>query len=224
MIGFVMIGALPLIADVGDVIGIIVFLVIGLLSVVSQIMNKAKEGKQNAGPPPGQRPRAQARPQQQQRSLANEIDQFVQQASQRRGEGSPQQAPRRPMPSQQRAPAQPRVTSQPLVEAVPVELLEPMAEESGSVGSRRLGSLGSRRLESEVDQADENMEEHVHEVFDHKLGQLGRTPDVTKRQSDPATVPPTAAAGLAAMLTDPANVRQAIVLSEILQRPEQRWG
>lgn len=224
MIGFAMIGFLPLIADVGDVIGIVVFIVIGLLSVVSQIMNKAKEDKQKAGPPPGQRQRPQARPQQQQRTLANEIDQFVQQASQRRAEGSRQQAPRRPAAPQPRTPAQPRTAAQPLVEAVPVELLEPMSEESGGLGPQRLGALGSHRLESRLEQADENMEEHVHQAFDHKLGQLGRTPDATERKSDPAAIPPLAAAGLAAMLTDPANVRQAIILSEILQRPEDRWG
>ena len=219
-----MTGLVPLIAaGIGDVIGILVFIVIGLLSVAGQIMNKAREGKQNAGPPPGQRPRPQPQPRQQQGPVVNEIDQFARQAAQRRAEGGrrpvaqrqggwPQPAPRRP------------AAAQPLVEAVPVELLEPVAERVRThVASGNVGALGSRKLASEVDQAAENLEEHVHDVFDHELGQLSRTPDESARKSG-AAIPPTAAAGIAAMLTDPASIRQAIVLTEILQRPEHRWG
>jgi hypothetical protein len=217
-----MTGFVPLIADIGDIIGILVFIVIGLLSVAGQIMNKAREGQKNAGPrqprPQPQPRQQQAQPRQQQGSLANEIDQFVRQAAQRQG-GRPQPAPRRP------------AATQPPVEAVPVELLQPMGNESGNVAehtqarmaSGNVGTLGSRTLVSQVAQADENLEERVQEVFDHKLGRLNGTPGETSRKSG-AAIPPTAAAGMAAMLTDPASIRQAIVLSEILQRPEHRWG
>ena len=230
-----MTGFVPLIAGFEDVIGILIFIVIGLLSVVGQIMNKAKEGRQNAGPPPRPRPQpprpqqAQQRPQQP-GSLVDEIDQFVRQAAQRRGEGSQRPAPQRQGDRPQLVPRRP-VTPQPLVEAVPVELLEPMADETTSVAehvrthvaSRNVGGLGSRELESQVDQADENMQEHVQGVFDHQLGQLRSMPGETARESG-ASIPPTAAAGMAAMLADSAGIRQAIVLSEILQRPEHRWS
>ena len=39
----------------------------------------------------------------------------------------------------------------------------------------------------------------------------------------PAAMPPTAAAGLAALFASAQTVRQAIIIHEILQRPEQRW-
>ena len=226
-----MTGLVPLIAaGIGDVIGILVFIVIGLLSVAGQIMNKAREGRQNAGPPPKPRPRPQPQPGQQKGPLANEIDQFVRQAAQRRAEGGGRPVAQRQGGRPQPAPRRP-AAAQPLVEAVPVELLEPMGDESGSVAdhvrthlaSKRVGTLSSRTLESEVDQADEHLEEHVHDVFEHKLGQLSSTSGESSRKSG-ASIPPTAAAGMAAMFADPASIRQAIILTEILQRPEHRWS
>ena len=231
MTGFVTTGLVPLIAaDIGDLIAFLVFIVIGLLSVAGQIMNKAREGRQNAGPPQKPRPRPQPQPRQQQGPLVNEIDQFVRQAAQRRAEGGRRPAAQRQGGRPQANPRRP-AAAQPPVEAVPAELLQPVADESGSVAehirtrvaSKNVGTLSSRRMESEVDQADENLEERVHEVFDHKLGRLSGTPGETAKESG-AAIPHTAAAGMAAMLTDPASIRQAIVLTEILQRPEHRWG
>jgi len=84
--------------------------------------------------------------------------------------------------------------------------------------------------------ADNQFDRHLHQAFDHKLGRLG--PSVVEAPPPPPTVepspdlsgataveiPPTFAAGLAAMLSDTDSVRQAIVLSEIIHRPEQRWA
>jgi hypothetical protein len=47
---------------------------------------------------------------------------------------------------------------------------------------------------------------------------LGATTDTAPATSIPAV------SALALLLANPENVRQAIVLSEILQRPEQRWA
>jgi hypothetical protein len=225
-----MTGLVPLIAaDIGNVIGLLVFIVIVLLSVAGQIMNKAREGQQK-GPPQRPGPRPQPQPRQQQGPVVNEIDQFVRQAAQRPAEGGRQPVAQRPGGRPQSLPRGPAVRERP-VEAVPVELLEPIADDSSSVAEhvrthaapKSIGTVGSRKLESEVAQADENLEERVHELFDHKLGRLSGTPGETAEESG-ASIPPTAAAGMAAMLTDPASIRQAIVLSEILQRPEHRWG
>jgi len=226
-----MTGLVPLlVADIGDVIGILVFIVIALLSVAGQIMNKAKEDRPKAGPAARPRPRPQPQPGQQQGQLANEIDQFVRQATQRRAEGGRQPVAQgqggRPQPAARRpVAAQPPVAAVP-VEAVPAELLQPVSERVPTRGaSRNIGTLSSRGMESEVSEADENLEERVHEVFDHKLGQLSGTMSQSAEES-PVAIPPTAkaAAGVAAMLADPANIRQAIVLTEILQRPEHRWS
>jgi hypothetical protein len=72
-------------------------------------------------------------------------------------------------------------------------------------------------------------------VFDHNLSQLesvaGETaaPPVAAEPAELAEptiadIPITSAAGLAALLASTESVRQAIVLNEILHRPEERWG
>lgn len=88
-------------------------------------------------------------------------------------------------------------------------------------------------LTGETALADDRMAEHVHEVFDHQVSRLADTPgesaslpaaEEAETPDDRVTpIPATAAAGLAAMLADPGSLRQAIVLNEILQRPEEHW-
>jgi hypothetical protein len=46
----------------------------------------------------------------------------------------------------------------------------------------------------------------------------------TEAQDFAESLPATAAAGLAAMLASPTSLRQAILLSEIINRPEDRWS
>ncbi len=90
----------------------------------------------------------------------------------------------------------------------------------------------SSRLGGEVVQADEQFEEHVHQVFDHTLGQLGQAvkevpaaaPMADLSGTAPVEMPPTVAVGWAAMLSNAESVAQAIVLSEIIRRPEERWA
>jgi hypothetical protein len=83
-------------------------------------------------------------------------------------------------------------------------------------------------LADDIAEADEKRVEHRQEVFGHQVGQLAA--------AEPAAVSPKAAlaeassAGsvpaldLAAILARPENLRQAILLQEILQRPEHRWS
>jgi hypothetical protein len=66
------------------------------------------------------------------------------------------------------------------------------------------------------------------------MGQFGPTPtegahaaalsESEKQEEFVDSLPSTAAAGLAAMLASPGDLRQAILLSEILARPEHRWS
>ena len=87
-------------------------------------------------------------------------------------------------------------------------------------------------LGERLDQADERLESRLHDVFDHGLGQL----------SSGTAAQPQIAAGtdaavweqrreesplfgqLMQMLSSPQQVQTAIVLSEILRRPEERWS
>ena len=91
----------------------------------------------------------------------------------------------------------------------------------------------SSRLGGEVVQADEQFEEHLHQVFDHRLGQFDQTDQAANAATAPIAdlsgpapieMPPTVAAGLVAMLSNAESVAQAIVLSEIIRRPEERWA
>jgi hypothetical protein len=88
-------------------------------------------------------------------------------------------------------------------------------------------------LAEEVEMADEALVEHLHDVFDHQVGRLVSTSvheEADAPESPAETVygaikrSPNAAAGLASLLADKQNIRQAIVVNEILARPEQRWN
>ena len=84
----------------------------------------------------------------------------------------------------------------------------------------------TRHLGEEVDQADDKLEARLHQVFDHKLG------DLKKSTLEAAAVSPSqaardgalpGAASIANLLVDPQNVRNAIILAEILRRPDESW-
>jgi hypothetical protein len=85
-----------------------------------------------------------------------------------------------------------------------------------------------------VFQADTLLGRHLHDVFDHDLSRLAGAPgesaqaprvdEAAEPQDRVHELPPTAAAGLAALLSNASTVRQAIVINEILQRPEHRWA
>lgn len=82
---------------------------------------------------------------------------------------------------------------------------------------------------SQVSAEQQKLSQHVHEVFDHKLGTLaGRTIKGTEGAAsatppDVEDAPSYAADQLLAWLRDPASLRQAIVLHEVLERPAARW-
>jgi hypothetical protein len=75
---------------------------------------------------------------------------------------------------------------------------------------------------------------HLQNVFDHPVSSLAATlgdsakpPAVDEAESpeDQITpLPSAAAAGLAALFANADSVRQAILINEVLQRPEHRWS
>ena len=77
--------------------------------------------------------------------------------------------------------------------------------------------------------SDQQMEAHLQKAFSHKVGTLaGASPQdsaapVTDTPSQVTDEGSSIAAGLAAMLATPQGMRQAVVLGEILVRPEHRW-
>jgi hypothetical protein len=208
----------PLVAD-GDWIGLVVFIIVVVISAISQMIAKIKEAAQ-----PPKRPMAGMGPKD--RALQDEIGEFLRNV----GQPKPQEQSR---PGSRTAGQRPSLTargsSQRRAPKAPRPLEAVLVDEAG-LGSPTPGQ--PRRvstLSSSLEKADEQEEARVHNVFDHTLGQFGggiAADDAEQPSSQPgaAALPASAAAGLAVMLADRANVRTAIVLSEILQRPEHRWG
>jgi hypothetical protein len=60
---------------------------------------------------------------------------------------------------------------------------------------------------------------HVRSKFDHQVGTLAKQ----GAAAGDAAAGPNVAAEIAAMLSDPASIRNAIVLQEILSPPTHRW-
>lgn len=89
-----------------------------------------------------------------------------------------------------------------------------------SSASRQIAEHTSH-LGEEVALADDKVEARIHHKFDHELGSLGKLHSEREREqmqvhrNSPA-------AQIAAMMANPEGVQQAIVLSEILRRPEER--
>jgi hypothetical protein len=87
-----------------------------------------------------------------------------------------------------------------------------------------------------VSQADEKPDKHIHETFDHRLGKLAYQDSIESSRSEETSQPDaniSVAKNMAAevmawedpvaALQDPAKLRQAIILNEILQPPLHRW-
>jgi len=226
-----MIGMLPL-AGADDWIGVAVFIVIMIISAISQMAGNKKE----AQPKPRPRPRPPVRPAQAgparpagKDPVAGELEEFLRRAA----GGRAQQPAHRPPPPPRPKPAVARpVVAQPVEPEVvhDLEVVETVADHvSHSVGESRLPSSLSRQ---------QPPSDEVGHKFDHQMGQLDSSPraaahaaalaEPDKRATAEADIieamPPTAAAGLAAMLASPTSLRQAILLKEILERPEHRWS
>ncbi len=79
-------------------------------------------------------------------------------------------------------------------------------------------TAGATRLGAEVGQADEKVEAHLREKFDHQLSRMDDPDDKAGAEAGAAF-----AARIAEMFRSPQSIQQAFILNEILTRPEQRW-
>ncbi len=142
----------------------------------------------------------------------------------------PQQPQRRPASLAEVVILEPLPTLQPVeAEVVDAELAE-QTDRLGKYVARDLRGAQQiaeqvRHLGEEVNQADEKLEAHLHQVFDHKVGQLkkqaidsaAKTPEV----GDEAIT--LSSANIAEMMRSPQAIRNAIILGEVLHRPDERW-
>jgi len=222
-------------ADIGELIQFLVVLLIFIIPAIGQLLAKVKKVQ-----PPGRGGVKPRPPRQAPADVMDEIGKFLRQAAEQR-KGKPAEKPRQePAAAKQSAPvarpAQPAAAKQPVEK--PAAATRPVGGQvnehvkkhlDAEEFSRRSGQLGA-----EVAQVDRQIDEHLHQVFDHNLSQIATTPGETALAPSAAEppdvaaattieVPPTFAAGLAAMLGSGESLLQAIALTEIIRRPEERW-
>jgi hypothetical protein len=154
--------------------------------------------------------------------MSDELGDFLRRVAQRYGQPAPQQ------------PGQPVVLEAEIVEDA--EILDPGdvtgQDVSQHVQQRMDTSSFSRRasaLGAAVDQSDDRMGAHVHEVFTHDLGRLGSrasartsfpTPSAPAAPPPPDVEAPVGGTLISELLRNRGQIRNAILLSEILNRPE----
>jgi hypothetical protein len=202
---------IPLLADIGDVFGVVVVIVVFVIAIIGKVAS----WYQAISAAEAQRTRQRTQNAPRRTPLDDEIGEFLRKAAQRRTGGPPAARPAQP------ASRQPRLRREEPLEVVPIE-------ESPSQRFKPLESGLATQA-----QADAAMDVHLRQTFDHGLGQLssaGQSPapaasptSVSGEQSlaDALALGPS---GLAGQLASGVVMRQAIVLNEIIQRPLDRWG
>ena len=75
-------------------------------------------------------------------------------------------------------------------------------------------------LGEEVGEAEERLEEHLHEAFDHKLGALHHQDEEGSGNQGSSQSSPQ---GLRQLLQSKSALRNAIIFREIIDRPADRW-
>ncbi len=189
---------------------LVIFVVLGLLRLIS-LMQRAQQ-------PPARRPPPAANPPGDP-SVQEEIDEFLRRVSGGRGQA-------RPAAGQSARPETP-VTA----EVVDETAAEPVGAQVGKQVETYLdtGEFSRRtsQLGGEVAQADEEIGHRLKQVFGHDVSQLAKKPGeaAAPPAADETALAPAALplAGLIEMLANADGVRQAIVISEVLRRPEDRW-
>ncbi len=230
---------------IGDILRFLVPIVFIVIYVLNQLLAAKRKPQQQAqdarrrAARPAERPMRPAQPQGKPQGgaaqLNTEIEQFLKRASQRRGQQPARDRAARAAATPKAPPEPPprplrETTSQQPIDVAPIEKRH-FGDVAASV-QQHLGSeqftLRAEHLADDVAHLDEQMEEHLQQVFHHRLGKLGgETADASTQGADVRTVAitdaPPAAAAFAQLLRTVQGMRQAIVLSEILTRPEDRW-
>jgi len=229
----------PLLADVdiGELIKLIIIFLIFIVPAIGQIMAKVRRVQPPAGGAKPQRPPAGG--------VAEEIEQFLRRVAGERQAAKPP-APQRPQqapvaqaarppaakPKGAKPAAKPVLKTPPQTAQAPAGTARPVVGQIEEHVKQRLSTdklqARTQRLGVEVAQADRQIEQHLHKVFDHDLSRLPAAPSGGEAAGEPPAqqapeVPPTLAAGLPALLSSGMAISQAIVLSEIIRRPEERW-
>ena len=173
--------------------------------------------------------------------MFDEIEKFIKKMAEAAEQAQRQQQPP-PAPRPQQPSSQPKRKPPPRI-APPQRLAQPLSEEAlePEIVDAELADTGNRlsqkvardfrgteqlashanRLGSHLDQADETMDAHVHKALDHKLGTLKQS--ALKAPEATFDAQTNTALDLVKSLNSGPSLRNAIILSELLRRPEENW-
>jgi hypothetical protein len=217
-----------------ELIETLVVLVLVVGGAIFELVMRIRQAQRPGGPP---RPQPPPRPAV--KDVAGEIDDFLRRAAQQRaGQQGTAQPPRptRPQPAKPTKPPAPP-PQQPLVAQVvaPAPVGGQVTEHVQKyLDTEEFTRRGAQMGGEVVSQVDREIDQHLHQVFDHSVSQLAAIPGETAAapvayeplelsDASAIAIPATFATGLTDLLTSPESIRQAIVLNEILHRPEERW-
>jgi hypothetical protein len=179
----------------------------------------------------------------------DEVEEFLRRAAARRAAAQQQQQrpaappaqpawtppPQQPPPPARRPPPLADVVMLQPVETVEAEVVDAeLADQQDRLGRgvaqhmRGTTQIAAHAetLGDELELADDKLEAHLHQVFDHKVGDLKKSTTEAGAASPTQAsrdAPLPGAASIAHLLVNPQNVRNAIILAEILRRPEDNW-
>lgn len=198
------------------------FVIVALIYVFNQFVGSAKAHQQRRPPRPDPRLRPPAPGKQE---VNDEVAEFLRRTAERTNKRPAE--PQTAQPPARRRLVERRLPSEPL----PGELVEAETVEEPSLGgglaARVQQDLASRELGERtsqwgrVEQEERAFDAQVQHAFDHQVGHLARRADEPAAATAPADE--LSSQSIAALLADPQNLRGAIVLNEILQRPTDRW-
>jgi hypothetical protein len=204
--------------DAGEVVKLAVLILIFVVPVIGRLLAKIRQI-----PPPDKRPLP---PRPVVPDMADQIETFMRRAAQ----GQPARMAK-PVIVQSSSPVVAKPVQAEVVADRPVggqvsEHVQKYLDEQKF--TQREGELGK-----EVAQADREIDQRLHQTFDHRVSELsakqGEAATPTAAYEPPdlvgagADIPVTFATELLGLIGDPDSLRQAIILSEILHRPEERW-
>jgi len=209
----------------GEIVAII--MVIAVIAEVIAKWREAQAAAKKAKPDQPARPAGQD-------PVADEIGEFLRRASERRGKAGQRPARTADAPRPVRNPGRPVRPAQAEKAARPILVGEP----DGGVAQHVQEHLKSTfkhlnpELGKEVAEADDKLDARLRQVFEHKVGRLSGLAGETAKPTttdEPGAPPPLVpevplAQAVAGMFKNPTTVSQAIVLHEILRRPEERWN
>lgn len=196
-----------------------------VIYVLNQLLSGAGKTAKKPMPQP-QQPPPRNRPPQGRQDVNDEVRDFLQRASERKSETRSVPQPESSRPTR-------RLQKQ-SIEVVDAELIDeqPNGERLRSQVAQHLSTREFDQRAAQMALGEKNsdlaMQSHMHKTFDHQLGTLApaATADPPQSQDDPQSGDfrsPNTAQTFMELLRNPTQVRQAIIMNEILRRPEDRW-